>query len=223
MRTPIRQRALPLFAAVALLTALSAAARPAAAQASRDPVGDNFFPPHLLVQNQQELGLTEEQKESIQDEVRKAQDQFQDLQQRLQKEMAALGDLLRQDKTDEKKALEQLDKVLDAERAIKRAQLAVAVAVKNMLTPEQQAKARVLREKMLADARARGQGPPESLRVKMQKFHERARKLQEDGKDLSDVRPFMEEFQPLLEAGKFKEAEATLDKALTALEEAEKK
>lgn len=45
----------------------------------------------------------------------------------------------------EQQALAQLDKVLDVEREVKRAQIGLMVRIKNKLTPEQQAQLREIR------------------------------------------------------------------------------
>jgi hypothetical protein len=61
--------------------------------------------------------------------------------------MERLVSLLKQSKVDEKQTASQLDKVLGAEREIKRAQLMLLVRIKNNLTPAQQTQLRELVEK----------------------------------------------------------------------------
>jgi hypothetical protein len=72
---------------------------------------------------------------------------FTELQWTLQDEVEYLVSLLKQFKVDEKQAASQLDKVLAAEREIKRAQLMLLIRVKNNLTPAQQTQLRELVEK----------------------------------------------------------------------------
>jgi Spy/CpxP family protein refolding chaperone len=105
---------------------------------AQDPIGENLFPPELIMQHQQALGLTQEQKESLKDALRKAQTQFTEMQWQLQDEAEKLIELLKQARIDEAQALAQLDKVLAAEREIKRAQIALLLRLKNRLDPEQQ-------------------------------------------------------------------------------------
>lgn len=191
-----------------------------------DPIGDNLFRPELLLRNYREVGLSNEQKESIRAESKRAHAQFSGLQRTLRQEVAALGELLRQDSPDEQKVMLQLDKVLDGEREIKRAQLAMTLAIKKMLTPEQQARARELRRKPVTQPRGRGadaRQPPESLRAKLQQVQARARAAQQAGRDASAVRPLLREAEPLVREGKFEEASAVLDRAAKLLDEAEKK
>jgi len=111
-----------------------------------DPIGGNLFPPELIMQHQQAIALQDAQKAYIRGEISKAQGRFMELQWQLQDAMESLAGLLKQETVDEPQALAQLDKVLNLEREIKRAQIGLLVRLKNKLTPEQQAKLRTLRE-----------------------------------------------------------------------------
>ncbi len=122
----------------------------AAQQPPDDPLRDIMFPPEAVMQHQQAIGLSDEQKNSFKVEVRQAQLKFTELQWTLQDEMERLVSLLKQPKVDEKQAALQLDKVLAAEREIKRAQLMLLIQIKNNLTPAQQAQLRELIEKSKA-------------------------------------------------------------------------
>jgi Spy/CpxP family protein refolding chaperone len=110
-----------------------------------DPVRGNLFPPELIMRNQKAIGLTDEQKTTIRGELLQAQTRFTELQWELQDQVESLVSLLKQEKVDEQQALAQLDKVLDVEREIKRAQIGLMVRIKNKLTPEQQAQLREIR------------------------------------------------------------------------------
>ena len=194
-------------------------------QGHPEGLNDIMIPPQMILQHADELGLDDGQKQFIQSQVEQMQSKFPDLQQNLQKEVGALGELLHQEHPDEQKTLAQLDKVLDGEREIKRAQLSLALAIRGKLTPEQQGKMREMRQKMMAEAHEHGQGqqPPESLRAKMQQVQQLAQKMHEDGKDLSEIQPLMEQVQPLMRDGKFKEAEAALDRVIKAIQDAQSK
>jgi len=115
-------------------------------QPGPDPVGGNLFPPELIMQHQQAIALEDAQKAFIRGEISKAQGRFMELQWQLQDAMESLAGLLKQEAVDETQALAQLDKVLNLEREIKRAQIGLLVRLKNKLTPEQQTKLRTLRE-----------------------------------------------------------------------------
>ena len=131
-----------LLAAICLLTASLCAQQPP----GPDPIGENLFPPDLVMIHQKAIGLDEAQKNYLRAEILKAQTRFTELQWQLQDAMEGLVSLLKQNTADESKVLEQLDKVLSSEREIKRAQIGLMVRIKNRLTPEQQARLRQLRE-----------------------------------------------------------------------------
>lgn len=119
---------------------------PQAARPGDDPIGQNLFPPDLVMRNRQAIALTAEQSEFIKNEVQKAQANFTDLQWQMMAEQEALASLLKQDHVDETQALAELDKVLNLERTIKHAQISLVLRIKNRLTPEQQTKLRELKQ-----------------------------------------------------------------------------
>src|SRR5215471_11690977 len=141
-----------IIALLCLALASAGAQQPAPAphpgpQPGPDPFGGSFFPPELVIQNQQAIGLTDEQKTYFRTEIRDAQLKFTDLQWKLQDEVEKMVSLVKQPHVDEQQVLAQLDKVLTAEREIKRAQVALLVHIKNKLTPDQQAKLDDIRDK----------------------------------------------------------------------------
>ena len=109
------------------------------------PVARNLFPPELVIAHQKEIGLDDGQKNFIRTELQQAQTRFTEMQWKLQDNIETLGDLLKQNPTDEEKVLAQLDKVLNAEREIKRTQIALMVRIKNKLTVEQQTRLQQVR------------------------------------------------------------------------------
>jgi Spy/CpxP family protein refolding chaperone len=116
-------------------------------QPDQDPIGQSFFAPELVIQHQEAIGLSAEQKDSFKAEIRQAQLKFTELQWKLQDEMEKLIALVKQPRVDEQQALAQLDKVLAAEREVKKEQVTLLVRIKNKLTPEQQGKLSELRGK----------------------------------------------------------------------------
>jgi len=132
-----------LAATTLLIAALSAGA---AAQTTpgHDPVADALIPPEIVMQNQQALGLTEAQRTAIQNDVEAAQQRFTHLQFQLAGLSEKLVDLLRADHIDRDRARSALDAELAVEREVKQAQLGLMIAIKNVLTPDQIARARRL-------------------------------------------------------------------------------
>jgi len=110
-----------------------------------DMLGDAMFPPDMIMQHQRELGLTDEQKAFMRGEINKTSARFNDLQWQLQDAMEALHETMKADQVNEQQALAQLDKVLDAEREIKKLHMALAIRIKNNLTPDQQQKLQGMR------------------------------------------------------------------------------
>lgn len=105
-----------------------------------DPLGDAMFPPEMIMQHTRDLNLTDEQKTFMRAEINRTTTRFNELQWQLQDAMEALHDSMKADTVNEQQALQQLDKVLDTEREIKRLHFGLAIAIKNKLTAEQQAK-----------------------------------------------------------------------------------
>lgn len=134
---------------VLLAASLLFSAGPGLAQqppAGGDPLAEHVFPPELVMQHQKAIGLHEAQRDSIREEILKAQSRFTELQWQLQDAMETVLTLLQQNSPDEQKVLAELDKVLATEREVKRTQLTLLVRIKSKLTPEQQARLQELRK-----------------------------------------------------------------------------
>ncbi|GEM_PF-842099 len=109
---------------------------------------EDFFQADLIMQNQQSLGLSEEQKTAIKEIMKKSISDFTELQWQQCAEQEAMSSLSRQEKVDEEKTIAQLDKLLNIENQIKKLQLSTLIKVKNLLTAEQQRKLRFMRSPM---------------------------------------------------------------------------
>ena len=117
-------------------------------QPPADPLGENFFPPEMVMQHQQAIGLNEEQKSFLKGEVQRAQARFTELQWQIQSEMETMISLVKEPRADEQQVLAQLDKILGLERDIKRTHITLVVRIKNSLSPEQQARLREIKNKL---------------------------------------------------------------------------
>ena len=138
----MRARVLWICAALLLTAGTARAQLP-----EQDPIGHSFFAPELVMQHQEAIGLSAEQKDYLKTEIRQAQLKFTEWQWKLQDEMEKMVALVKQPRADEQQVLAQLEKVLAAEREIKREQVTLLVRIKNKLTPEQQGKLLELRGK----------------------------------------------------------------------------
>jgi len=121
--------------AIGLLVIAASAAN---AQEPEPEFAKHLFPPELVMQHQQSLRLTPEQRTSISQGIRDFQLKVVDLQWKMQEEAQTLTELVQHAKVDETQTLAQVDRVLGVEREIKRAHMALLVRIKNQLEPHQQ-------------------------------------------------------------------------------------
>jgi Spy/CpxP family protein refolding chaperone len=111
-----------------------------------DPLFEALFPPELIMQHRRAIELTDEQRDAISRLIADLQGRVVSLQWELLDEMQQLTQIMAQPRVDLDRAMDQLDSVLDTERAIKEAHLEMLVRIKNLLTPAQQASLERLRE-----------------------------------------------------------------------------
>src|SRR4029078_4938766 len=100
----------------------------------------SLYPPEMIMWHAQDLQLQDKQRERVKSEVQNAQSKFFDLQWKTKEESEKMVKLMQQSPLDEAKILEQADRVMALEREIKRTHLTMLIHLRNMLTPEQQAK-----------------------------------------------------------------------------------
>ena len=122
--------------------------RPAHPPMAMGPLSDAMFPPDMIMMHTRDLGLTDEQKAFMRREIQRTTTRFNELQWQLQDAMELLHESMKANVVNEQQALAQLDKVLDAEREIKRLHFGLLINFKNKLTPEQQAKLQVMMMRM---------------------------------------------------------------------------
>ena len=113
-----------------------------------DPIEGAFFPPELIMAHQDAIGITDEQRKSIIKNVQKTQTIFTTHQWTLHAAMDRMGSLTHKTPVDEQAVLAQLAAILDVEREIKLLQVGLMVRIKNMLTEQQQAQLREIRQRM---------------------------------------------------------------------------
>ena len=135
-----------LLLALGLTSAAAAAQQPQQSPPGAEPDFARFvFPPELVMQNQQRIGLRPEQRTAITEAIRQFQASVVDLQWKMQEETQRMSELLQAPQVNEAETLAQADRVMGIEREVKRAHLALLIRIKNTLTREQQATLRSLR------------------------------------------------------------------------------
>jgi len=132
--------ALALLAVAALGAQQPPLPPPQPGQPPEDPLGRVLFPPELVMQHQQEIGLRPEQRATITKAIQDFQTRVVELQWRMQEQSQRLTTLLDKPAVDQTAALAQVDELLGVEREVKRAHLALLIQIKNALSAEQQAK-----------------------------------------------------------------------------------
>ena len=88
--------------------------------AEDDPIARKLFEPELVMTHQNEIGLSQQQRQTIRTVIREVQGQFVDLQWQLQDESEKMGILLEAQPIDELQVLGQADVVMGLEREIKK-------------------------------------------------------------------------------------------------------
>lgn len=100
-------------------------------------IAQHLVRPEMVAKHQDEIGLTQTQKEAIKAKMQEAEATLSGLEFDLAAEIEDFIALLESDIVDQDETLAQLDRVLDIENLIKKERLGLAVAVKNELTPDQ--------------------------------------------------------------------------------------
>lgn len=137
-----------LFCVVCALGLQGAAS--AAAQTTPRPEADPFatvlFPPELIMQHARAIRLTDEQRATITQNIEQLQSRVVRMQWQLTEQVQALRETLARPRVDQDRAIDQLNRVLDTEKDIKKAHLEMLIRIKNVLRREQQAELARLRE-----------------------------------------------------------------------------
>ncbi len=124
--------------ALVLTSVLSlAAAAQAVAQVSVGPIERFGLEPFLARFYADRLDLTKEQRVFIDEQLKGAKLRYEGLNAELQREAARLSAIFEKPGAGEQEVLAQLDRVLDLERQIKRANVACSFRIRQRLTPAQ--------------------------------------------------------------------------------------
>lgn len=108
------------------------------------PMEGSLFPPDLILSNQIALGVSAEQVTAIKKLLGETHNRVLDVQTDLRRVTEQLRGAVDASKVDEAAALGFATQAMDLEKQIKTAHLTLMIRVKNLLTPEQQEKAKAL-------------------------------------------------------------------------------
>jgi Spy/CpxP family protein refolding chaperone len=97
-----------------------------------------LFRPEMVMRNAPDLGLTDEQRAAIIQDIQETQVSTVPLEWELREESRKLGDLLQASRVDEEAALAQAEAIAVLEGRMKRTHLRLLIRIKNRLTDEQQ-------------------------------------------------------------------------------------
>jgi Spy/CpxP family protein refolding chaperone len=179
---------------------------------TNDPVHALLFPPEVLIQHRQEIGLTDAQVKRIQALAKEAGPQAQERQTRVNAAMGRLVQLLSAEKVDEAAALKRLEEVLSAEKDVKRLHLRLMIQIRNELSPQQ----RKVAATMTRGAQ-RTEGLEQRLQAKLARIEKEVQRRANAGQPPFDVVGLMQKFPELMEGGQVKEAESLLDRVMAML------
>lgn len=115
------------------------------ASVESDPLFESLFTPELIMQHRRAIDLDDRQRDAITRLIGDLQGEVLSLQWELLDEMQEMTAITGPPRVDLDRALDQMDSVLELEKRIKQAHLEVLVRIKNLLSPEQQARLRELR------------------------------------------------------------------------------
>ena len=133
----------PLFCTVVLISCVGVVTSVAA----QDPVSSLLIQPQVILQNRQQLNLSDEQVERIHAVLEEGGLQSQESKRRADAAMGRLTELLAVDEVDEETALKQLDAVLAAEKEQRRLHLRIMLQLRKELTSAQREIAMQLQQK----------------------------------------------------------------------------
>ncbi len=195
------------------LVLLAACAGIASAQSQgTDPIQSLLFPPDVLIQHREKIGLTDEQVARIQSLAQELGPQTQGQQDRINKAMGRLAELLSAETVDEEAAMKQLEDVLSIEKEVKQLHLRLMIQIRNELNPQQ---------RKVAAAISRNAQPAEGLeqrlQAKLKRVEDEVQRRASAGQPPFEVVGLMQKFPELMQGGQVQEAEALLDRVLAAL------
>jgi Spy/CpxP family protein refolding chaperone len=105
-----------------------------------------LFDPQLVLKHARDIGLTSQQRTTIMEAIKKVQTDLVPRQLDMAEPALELAELLEAPVVDEAAAVSQASKVLEIETEVKKMQMMLLIRIKNVLTRDQQARLRALRD-----------------------------------------------------------------------------
>ena len=106
-------------------------------QGQRDPFGGRLFAPNVVLQHQDELELTDAQRQQIRELVISTQTEVSENQWDMREAYREVMSVLDEPTIDEAAVTDLIEVVLETENRVKTAQIMMLIRLRNLLTPEQ--------------------------------------------------------------------------------------
>lgn len=117
--------------------------------AAEDPaklIDHYLYPPELIMENREAIGLSESVGAAMRDEVLEAQKDLMEIQWELSGETHRVAELLQESSVNEAAVMAEIDRLLDVERMIKKRHVSLLIRLRNLLTPSQRAQLNKIRQ-----------------------------------------------------------------------------
>lgn len=211
MRYPIR---LCVFFCVCMSLGASlatpAGAQDDAAKPQPDRTMDKFwFPPELVLQNAERLGVSDEQLAKIESQFLESRKTLEVRHADLQAATRKLAEEIK-DNASEEEVLKQLDEVLDNERRLKRLHMVTLLRIRKHLSTEQLAEIAELK----GDFEAQQRELQRDIQGKIGRIQREFQRRAEAAQPPVELRDAMREFEAAMKRGKVQEAKEKLDQIL---------
>ena len=175
-------------------------------------------PPDFYARNADALGLSEAQKDRLRETMQRAESQFREVREQMGSREAALREAVADASKSEDEVMPHLRAMLETEAKAKAVQFRAQLTLRRLLTPEQWEKARPL----IAQAGAKGGGPSDEMRARLQERFEQVRsRAQEIFRDSAPPEEFqrtVREVEERVKAGDPEGARKMLERILQELE-----
>jgi len=128
-----------------LLALLLALASPAGAEGEDPAFMQHFFAPELVLKHAREIALSKSQRTALTKDIGQVTGATTELQLSMLEGFGAVEELSAADPVNERALLEAIREVLVTEMRVKEAHMGLLVRVRNLLTPEQRERLKILR------------------------------------------------------------------------------